>query len=100
MNKDEIYKTFQNILNEEQCEITLFFNCLQCSEELPAGQSPQDYRKLSVGLTNGNKALQIWCDRHSKPLVTIPITKKQLKLLGNPVCADCGEAKCPTNMKH
>jgi hypothetical protein len=49
--------------------IQMFVHCRKCLAELPSGQSPQDYRRYSVGFTK--KGLQVWCDRHDCNIVHI-----------------------------
>jgi len=40
-----------------------FFHCKECLKELPEGQSPQDYARLSMGWTQ--PGFQVWCNRHN-----------------------------------
>lgn len=46
-----------------------YFNCGKCMDELPEGQSPQDYKRLDVGFTD--LGLQVWCIRHDCNVVHI-----------------------------
>lgn len=39
-----------------------YFNCSQCLNELPSGQSPREFKRLDVSLTKDG--LQVWCVRH------------------------------------
>lgn len=50
-------------------EIRQFFHCSLCIEELPAGESPQGYRRLDVGWTK--LGLQVWCTRHDANVVHV-----------------------------
>lgn len=42
--------------------MVLFYHCAKCVTELPAGESPRDWARLSVGATA--VGIQIWCVRH------------------------------------
>lgn len=53
----------------EPNQITAFFHCARCLEELPADTSPRDWAQLEVGFTA--KGLQVWCKRHEQNVVHI-----------------------------
>jgi len=42
--------------------IHAFLHCSLCLQELPDGQSPQQFSRLDVGWTP--HGLQVWCRRH------------------------------------
>lgn len=42
--------------------IKMFFHCKKCLHELPGGESPESWARLSVGFTIAG--LQVWCVRH------------------------------------
>jgi hypothetical protein len=54
-------------------------HCTQCIEELPAGESPEGYARLSVGFTA--RGLQVVCSRHGLNVL-------HLDFCGNKVAAD------------
>lgn len=43
-------------------EMSAFLHCGKCLKELPAGKSPSEWARLSVGWTP--RGLQVWCSRH------------------------------------
>jgi len=49
-------------LTPEDNNIKLYFHCNLCLEEIPEGQSPQEWGRLEAGWTI--EGLQIWCKRH------------------------------------
>lgn len=42
--------------------IRAYLHCGKCLDELPNGESPASYARLSVGWTR--EGLQVWCCRH------------------------------------
>ena len=52
----------------------MFFHCMECIKEMPAGQSPSDYQEMSVGL-DAEENIIIWCKRHHKPITIIEALK-------------------------
>lgn len=50
-------------------EIHSFFNCKECLDELPDGESPESYARLSCGWTP--RGMQLWCVRHNRNVVHI-----------------------------
>lgn len=48
-------------------EITMYFNCKKCWDELPQGMSMQEYSRTQSGLTD--TGLQVWCTRHDCEVV-------------------------------
>jgi hypothetical protein len=44
-------------------ETEMFLHCQQCLGELPRGESPMEWARLSVGITAAG-AIQVWCVRH------------------------------------
>jgi hypothetical protein len=42
--------------------IEMYLHCRRCLGELPDGESPESWARLSVGLTP--IGLQVWCVRH------------------------------------
>ena len=68
--------------------ITTYFHCAKCIDEIPEGESPQSYARLSVGLTADNQFC-VWCNRHE---MVVGIFSEPPKLQGHcevPGCA-CG----------
>lgn len=43
-------------------EIVRYMHCALCLAELPAGESPASFARLSVGFTK--LGVQVWCARH------------------------------------
>jgi hypothetical protein len=43
-------------------QIEAYMHCGMCLKELPSGESPESYARLSVGWTR--RGLQVWCVRH------------------------------------
>lgn len=74
--------------------INLFVQCAECMKEIPEGMSPQEFEALSVGLTNEHE-LQVWCERHQKPVMTMPLTEEQHKKFGQGVCDVCHQKEAP-----
>jgi hypothetical protein len=66
-------------------EITMYLHCGRCLAELPNGQSPQDYARVSVGICPGG--VQIWCNRHDINVAIIDPTN--LVTLEAGTCAHC-----------
>jgi hypothetical protein len=56
-------------------EIKMFFHCRQCMEEMPKGESPETWARLSVGLTEGGRTVQVWCVRHDKNITKVPVDR-------------------------
>lgn len=52
-----------------------YMNCRQCLDELPKGQSPQDYKRLDVSITKDGK-VQVWCVRHNCNVDTVGVRIK------------------------
>lgn len=46
-----------------QRAIVGFIHCAKCTQERPPGTSPEEFARLSVGLTR--VGLQVWCVRHA-----------------------------------
>lgn len=60
----------------EANQISRYTHCARCIAEAPeAGQSPKDYARLSVGLTNDG--IQIWCVRHEINVTRMVIQEKK-----------------------
>ena len=55
-----------------ESRIKMFFNCRQCVEELPPGQSPETWARINVGFT-ADQSIQVWCIRHDKEIVEVPV---------------------------
>lgn len=49
--------------------ILLFIHCRRCLQEIPEGQSPQTWSRLSVGWTE--LGFQVWCNRHEVNIVHV-----------------------------
>lgn len=64
MKLDRIERPIPNAL-----DIVQYTHCGLCIAELPAGMSPQDYRRYDVGMTP--LGLQVWCTRHNANVVHI-----------------------------
>ena len=54
---------------ESTNEIKMYHHCRKCLEELPAGESPSSYQRISAGWTK--RGLQIWCDRHEANIMHV-----------------------------
>lgn len=52
-----------------------YMNCRQCLDELPEGQSPQEYKRLDVSITKDGK-FQVWCVRHNCNVDTVGVRIK------------------------
>ena len=67
-----------------------YFHCAKCIRDLPAGQSPEEYCRLSVGVT-GDGDLFVDCNRHNEVVVAIrnEDLPEAMAELGNAICA-CG----------
>ncbi len=50
-----------------ESEITSFFHCALCIEEMPDGTSPQEYSYTESGWTE--KGFQVWCRRHNTNII-------------------------------
>lgn len=44
-------------------EIVRYMHCSKCIEQIPPGQSPEKWARISTGITM--KGVQVWCVRHS-----------------------------------
>lgn len=53
-----------------------YMNCRQCLDELPQGQSPQQYKRLDVSITKTG-GIQVWCVRHNCNVDTITVRIKE-----------------------
>lgn len=47
-------------------DVERFVHCMHCTNNIPAGESPQSYSRLDVGLTP--TGLLVWCRRHNRTL--------------------------------
>ena len=50
-------------------KILLYFNCKKCVDELPIGETPESFGRLTVGWTK--KGLQVFCVRHRLNVITL-----------------------------
>lgn len=55
-------------ISSQNC-IGHYIHCTLCIEELPAGESPESWARLSVGFTL--HGMQVWCVRHNVNVVHI-----------------------------
>ena len=46
-----------------ELEIAAYLHCGKCLDELPEGESPQDYARTQAGWTP--QGIQVWCNRHN-----------------------------------
>lgn len=53
----------------EPSDIYAFYHCSKCLEELPSGESPEGYARLSFGATS--KGFQVRCVRHRANVITL-----------------------------
>lgn len=78
-------------------------HCEQCLSELPEGQSPGDYARQQIGLTE-TADLVVWCMRHDSPIAMHKQGQIDSDLLAvvNKPCAGCGKvhAKEDKEMRH
>lgn len=70
MENYKITKYVEKEAIKDASEITQYFACAQCLEEKPESTSLRTYRRISVGFTP-DKAIQVWCDRHNREIVTL-----------------------------
>lgn len=52
-------------------QITTFFHCRRCLEEMPEGTSAREWARIEVGATP--TGIQAWCVRHDINIVHIPV---------------------------
>jgi len=52
-----------------KCDISAYFHCKECLNELPYDTSARDYQLLEIGWTG--KGLQVWCNRHDRNIIHI-----------------------------
>lgn len=65
---DNVVQIFGNKPEKERApKIVTYLHCALCLEELPAGESIQDYAMSEVGFTK--EGIQIWCRRHNANVV-------------------------------
>lgn len=50
-------------------EVLQYCHCSVCLQEMPAGESPKTWARLSVGWTE--RGLQVWCARHECNVMNI-----------------------------
>ncbi len=50
-------------MSKKEVEIHSYMHCAKCLKELPSGESPASFARLSVGWTR--LGLQVWCNRHN-----------------------------------
>jgi hypothetical protein len=55
--------------------ITSYIHCQRCVAEVPAGESPKSYARLSVGLTKDG--IQVYCARHEINVTRMAIQEKK-----------------------
>jgi hypothetical protein len=58
-------------------EIALFVTCKRCGQEMPAGQSPETWARLNVGITRDRGSIQIWCVRHDIHVASYPLLEPE-----------------------
>ena len=56
-------------------QISTFFHCKRCLEEIPEGISPREWAQHEVGFTP--IGLQVWCRRHEINIVHIDCEGQQ-----------------------
>jgi hypothetical protein len=56
-------------------EITTFFHCKRCLEELPAGTSPREWVRMEAGFTQ--LGIQVWCVRHEANILHVDFEGKK-----------------------
>ena len=61
------------------CEIGMFFHCRKCIAELPKGESPESFARLSVGWTP--KGVQVWCVRHQSNIMNLDFQGQQVAIV-------------------
>jgi hypothetical protein len=70
-------------------EITTFFHCRRCLEELPAGTSPREWVRMEAGFTA--LGIQVWCVRHEANILHVDFEGKK-----HPANAN----RLPDNWRH
>ncbi len=64
--------------DSEVNQISLYFHCGKCLDEVPDGQSAREWARLEVGTTDDGQ-VQVWCVRHDIDVVEIDIKNKALE---------------------
>ena len=67
-------------------KIHSFIHCRTCLQEIPHGESPESYARLSIGATVD--AIQVWCVRHDHHVATFKLAEPI-----TPVCDACASGK-------
>jgi hypothetical protein len=62
-------------------EITFFYHCAKCLDEIPEGTSPRDYAQLEVGQTE--IGIQVWCRRHDIDVVHLDLRAIKVEKASN-----------------
>ncbi len=63
MSRDEVI----DIPNTK--EIEAYMHCNRCLTEIPLGESPESYARLSIGFTP--IGIQVWCVRHDANILHV-----------------------------
>jgi len=50
-------------MKANELQIDSYIHCGKCLDELPDGETPQDYKNYDIGFTD--TGLQVWCVRHN-----------------------------------
>lgn len=67
MNKEGVIKK----------KIKAYMHCGKCLSELPSGESPESFSKLSIGWTD--EGFQVWCNRHNLNVASYVMPEKKDK---------------------
>ncbi len=62
--------TYWDPRTDQPNEISTYFHCARCLDELPDGQSPQSYARLEAGIT-ADGSTQVRCIRHDLNVVIL-----------------------------
>lgn len=71
----------------------IFIQCPFCLTEKPDDETPQDYARQSVGVTNSGD-LVIWCQRHDNEIAIFKngTIDGELAAVANLPCKGCGHS--------
>jgi len=74
--------------NKVTSDPRLWLHCDKCLAELPAEQSPAEYSKLSVGVTDSGEAI-VWCNRHHCGVVKLQLSDEEAARWDRCSCGKC-----------
>ena len=79
------------MIDEKLNPITLSLQCGRCFEELPEGESPAEYARIAVGLSDAGDFV-VWCVRHDESINIFErgTVDETLALVIDTPCGGCG----------